>query len=248
MKNISWLFVIVLFCACDSENAPDCFQKGGDTIRKEFEVSGFSRILVNPNIEMIIKQGNEFSVYVETGENLLEEVSAVVENERLILNNTNDCNLVRSFKQTTFYVTAPDITEIRSATQFDIASEGVLSFPSLGILSEDFGEDTGSTNGTFHLTIDNNRVSVVGNNVASFFLEGKTKALSINIASGTGRFEGERFIADDVSVFHRGANKVIVHPVNKLSGEIRSTGDLIAVNRPDEVAVEVFFTGKLLFQ
>ena len=39
-----------------------------------------------------------------------------------------------------------------------------------------------------------------------------------------------------------------VFPLNKVSGEIRGTGDVILVNRPDIIEVEEFFTGKLIIQ
>jgi hypothetical protein len=39
-----------------------------------------------------------------------------------------------------------------------------------------------------------------------------------------------------------------VNPQNKIAGEIRGTGDVIAVNEPPVVEVEQFFTGQLIFQ
>ena len=38
------------------------------------------------------------------------------------------------------YVTSPNITEIISSTQFKIRSEGVLNYPDLDVLSEDFND------------------------------------------------------------------------------------------------------------
>ncbi|MDY8136513.1 head GIN domain-containing protein [Aquimarina sp. 2201CG5-10] len=248
MKKIVYIVFILIIYGCDTENALDCFQRTGDIIREEIVVSDFTRILVNPNVELILKEGETTEVIVETGDNLLNEVSAIVEGNRLILSNTNDCNFARDFNQTKIYVTAPNITEIRSATQFDIFSDGTLSYPSLKLLSEDFNEDTGTTTGTFNLQLDNESVEVVSNNIASFFLSGITENLNVGIFSGTGRFEGAELIAQNVEIFHRGTNKIIVNPQQSLRGEIRSTGDIISVNRPPTVDVTTFFTGKLLFQ
>ncbi len=238
---------IGILAGCDSVDSPDCFQRTGDLITKEVEVTAFEKILVNPNVEMILKEGGNFEVTIETGENLIDEVTAEVVDERLILTDTNECNFVRSFNQTKIYVTAPNINEIRSATQFDIRSNGVLTYPSLRLLSEDFGESTGSTNGTFHLAIDNEQLQVVGNNITSFFLTGETEKLKVTLASGPGRFEGGELIAKEVTVTHRGSNKIIVNPQEILRGELRSTGDLIVVNRPETVEVTRFFTGQLIF-
>ena len=247
MRN--WLCIILLGCliSCDTENAPDCFQRTGDIIRKEVTVPNFTRILVNPNVEMVLKQGEESSVVIETGDNLINEVTARVEGDRLILENTNDCNLVRDFNQTKIFVTAPEITEIRSATQFDISSEGVLTYPSLNLVSEDFNEDTGYTTGTFHLTMNNQNLRIIGNNIASYFITGEVVNLNVRLFSGTGRFEGADLISQNVQVFHRGSNKIIVNPQQSLKGEIRSTGDVISLNKPDIIEVEEFFSGRLIF-
>lgn len=237
-----------MFIGCDSKNSSDCFQRSGSSVKKTIAVPSFNRILVNPNVEMILKEGEETSVNIETGDNLLDEIAVKVEKDRLILSNTNDCNFVRSFNQTKVYVTAPKITEIRSATQFDISSDGVLKYPNLVLLSENHTEKGGNTTGTFHLELDSESVSVVGNNIASFFLKGKTKLLNIGFVAGLGRFEGADLLADDVIIFHRGANKVIVNPLQSIKGEIRATGDIVSVHKPLLVDVKSFFTGKLTFK
>ncbi len=248
MRIIMYIILPLFVLGCDSENALDCFQRTGDIVRKEVAVSDFTRILVNPNIELILKQGETTSVLIETGDNLLEEVTATVVEDRLVLSDTNDCAFFRDFNQTKIFVTAPDIREIRSATQFDISSDGVLTYPSLSLLSEDFNEDTGSTNGTFNLEVNSESISVVGNNIASFFIKGTAENLSVSFFSGTGRFEGANLIAQNVRVSHRGTNKMIVNPQQSIRGNIRSTGDVISVSRPSIIEVEEFFTGRLLFQ
>jgi len=249
MKRIVIIWVVVFFISCDTENAVDCFQRTGDIVREELTVPDFTRILVLPNVELIIKEGPTTSVVIETGDNLLAEVSAIVEGDRLILSNRNDCNFVRDFNQTKIFVTAPNITEIRSETQFDISSDGILTYPILSLFSEDFNEDNGGNiTGTFHLHIENERINVVGNKIASFFIRGSVVNLNVGFFSGTGRFEGANLIAQNVDIFHRGTNKIIVNPVQAITGAILSTGDVIAVNRPDVVNVDELFTGKLIFQ
>ncbi len=247
MKKLLFLLIIV-FLSCDSENAADCFQRTGSIVQQEFNVPEFTRILVNPNIEMILKQGEATSVVVETGDNLLNEVTAVVEDNQLILQDTNDCGFFRALHPTKIFVTAPDITEIRSATQFDIKSDGVLLYPNLQLLSEDFGEVTGTTTGTFVLEVNSSNISIVANNIASFFVSGEVENLNVGFFSGTGRFEGADLMANAVQVYHRGTNTIIVNPRQSIKGQIRSTGDVIAVHKPQIIEVEQFFTGGLVFQ
>jgi len=242
------MLLLVLF-GCNSENAIDCFQRTGDIVSKTVEVPDFTRILVLPNVELILKEGPETEIIIQSGEHLINEVNAWVEDDRLIVEDTNDCNFARDFNQTKVFVTAPNISQIRSATQFDISSDGVLSYPSLSLISEDFNEDNGGNlTGTFHIEVDTQRLGIVSNNIASFFISGNVETLFVGFYSGTGRFEGADLIAQDIEVFHRGTNKMILNPQQSISGELRSTGDVIAMNRPSLIDVQEYFTGTLIFE
>ena len=61
------------------------------------------------------------------------------------------------------------------------------------------------------------------------------------------RFEGENFLIDTLKIRQRSANKMIVNPIDEISGVIQGTGDVISVNRPPVVDVEELFTGRLIF-
>lgn len=41
---------------------------------------------------------------------------------------------------------------------------------------------------------------------------------------------------------------MIVNPIQQITGEIRSSGNVIAINRPPIVNVKEFYTGKLIFR
>ena len=131
--------IIFLAMACNGENVPDCFQNAGDTIREELVISEFDKLIAFENTRVVLIQGNTHRVEIETGAFLRDEVSASVrEDGTLILRNENNCNLFRDFGLTTFYVTAPNLLEVRSSTGLDIVSQGVLSYPELRLISESF--------------------------------------------------------------------------------------------------------------
>ena len=131
---IGKLFAItLLYCmlsSCNSESAPDCFQNAGELVRDEIVAPDFTKITVFENVSLVLMEGAEQKVEVETGEFLRNEVTAEVEGDRLLLRNTNDCNYVRDYGITTVYVTSPNITEIRSSTGLSISSNGVLNYAS----------------------------------------------------------------------------------------------------------------------
>lgn len=249
MKKLIYIiaFLFLIF-SCDSENANDCFQKTGSLIKKEITVDAFDKISVNRDIELIVKEGSTQKVSIETGKNLMNDVTATVVDGRLTLTDNNTCNYVRDYGITKVYITSPSITEIRSSTQYDVRSDGVLSYPSLTVLSEDFHAPDTFTNGNFRLQIDNNSFRVVFNNLSNCFISGKTNSLNITFAAGTSRFEGRYLVAQQVTIWNRSSNDMIVNPQQSITGKISGTGNVIAVNKPTTVNVEEQYKGRLIFE
>ena len=247
MKKLIYILAIIIFFSCNSENASDCFQTTGPIIQQEITVSSFDKILVNRDVELIIKQGASQKVIIETGKNLINDVEAVVLDEKLILTDNNSCNYVRNYGVTKVYVTAPNITEIRSSTQYDVRSDGVLTYADLTILSEDFNAPNSFTSGNFRLQINNTNFNVVFNNLSNGFISGKTNNLNITFAAGTSRFEGENLIAQNITIWNRSSNDMIVNPQQSITGKISGTGNAIAVTHPPVVDVEEVYKGRLIF-
>lgn len=247
MKKILYIFIATLILSCNSESGIDCFQKSGNIVQEEFMVSTFEKILVNRNIELILKEGSDIHVIVEAGENLMNDVEVEVVNNELRLTDNNNCNYVRDYVSTKVYVIAPNITHIRSSTQYDISSDGILNYNDLRLFSEDFNAVGSFTIGDFRLQVNSQNLTITSNNISSFYIAGQTDDLIVGFFSGTGRFQGENLIAQQVDIYHRGSNDIIVNPQLSLTGELLGTGDLISLNTPPTVEVEELYTGQLIF-
>ncbi|WP_299777174.1 head GIN domain-containing protein [uncultured Formosa sp.] len=248
MKKIITLLVVLVLWACDSESANDCFQTSGKTISRTIAIDAFSGVLVNRNIELTIIQGDDLKAYIETGENLMNDIVVEVVDGELQLTDNNTCNIVRDYDPTKITITTPNLEQIRSSTQFEVNSEGVLTFDKLELLSEDFNDSESFNVGDFRLELDVEELKVVSNNISVFYISGEANDLSVGFYAGSGRFEGADLIANTVYVYHRGSNDIIVNPLESLTGELVSTGDLIAKNRPEIVDVDVLYKGELLFE
>lgn len=232
---------------CNQEDAPDCFQSAGDIIQQTFEVDTFSKITVYKNVELFITQGATPSVLVETGQNLINDVEVYVENNRLILKDNNTCNLIRDYGITKVHVTVPNITEIRNSSTLDVHSVGVLNFPNLQLLSEDYNGDYYNV-GNFNLEVNCTTLRVVINNLTTNTISGTTENLNISHASGDGRFQGRYLVAQKVTIYHRGSNDIIVNPQQQLTANLVSTGNVIAVNTPPIIDVTEQFDGQVVFE
>ena len=250
MKN--FILIILFFLAlagCNKEDAPDCIQTAGELVEKEIPVADFEELIVYGRIKLILEQGPQQKVTIESGENLIEEITAEVENGRLSLRNNNNCNFFREYNLTTIYVTVPNLTWLQNAGNRTIESRGELHFPEIWLRSFNQEKDPEIyTNGDFKLNLFSEEIRITTDNYSNFFLEGKTDYFDAYIADGDSRIEAGDLIAERVEVQHRGTNKLFVNPQEVIKGEIRSTGDVISLNEPPIVRMKTFYTGQLYFR
>ncbi len=243
------VFCVLLLQGCNGDNVPDCFQNAGELVRDEVSLPSFEKITVFENIELILREGAEQEVIIETGEFLRSEVTAEVEGDRLVVRNTNNCNLFREYGITKIFVTSPNINEVRSSTGWPIRSEGTLTFPELRLISESFNNtESETTDGSFDLDLATQNLTLVANGIAYFQLRGSTFRFNVTIAAGDSRVEAEELIAEEVVINHRGSNDILTNPQQILRGVIRGTGDVLSFNRPDSVSVEELYRGRLIFK
>lgn len=245
-KAIKLLVIITLFSNCDSEDTGNCFQTAGAVIQQEFSVASFDKILINERIELIIKEGVEQQVIVETGENLLTDIDVQVTGNKLIVSNKNDCNFVRNYGLTKVYVTSPNITEIRNSSELAVRSEGLLTYPTLNLIADDFQSDYLNV-GDFYLTLNNTTLNITSNGISNFYINGLTTDLTVGFYAGDSRFEGKDLIATNVTVTQKSTNDMLVNPQAEIIGNIYSLGDVIAFNQPTIVNVTEHYQGKLIF-
>ncbi len=246
MRKVFYTLVLLVTFSCNKEDAWGCIQTSGAPVTQELTVDPFQRILVNRDIELVVKQGLDYKVEIQTGRNLLDNIEVLVVDHQLQLSNSNSCNYVRDYGLTKMIVTTPVLKEIRSSTQYLTSSEGVLNFENLSLLSEDYNSSYLST-GDFNMTVNTQSLRVVANNLSLFTISGYTETLSIFFASGLCEFKGADLIAQDVTVFQRSSHDIIVNPQQSLEGEIRSVGDVMSMHTPPVVQVQEFYTGRLLF-
>ena len=249
MKNfIRIFFVSLCFLSCSTEDAPDCIQNAGTTIRKEVNVTPFEEIIVYERVKLFIEQGEKLQIIIETGENLINEVSVNVENNRLSIRNDNACNLFRKYEVTRVFVTVPNLKWLQNSSGSSIESIGTLKFQNLHLVSQNQERDLSiHTDGDFILKLDVQNLRITNDNYSNYFLTGNVENFSGFFAAGDGRLEAADLIVQNYDLFHRGTNKLIINPQQSLRGDIYSHGDIVSKNRPPIVNVTEHYTGRLIF-
>jgi len=208
-------------------------------------VADFTAIELSLGIELVITEGPEQMVTIQTGENIKQYISAQVKDGKLYLTNAVDCNWVRDYKSTTIYVTTPHLEKIYSASQFAVKSNGVLAFPSLSLQSGIFSE---TASGTFELDVNCQNLTIDDNQACYYIIDGVVENLAVNFYSGDSRFDGGDLTAQKLQVFHRSTNDIIANVQQEVTGTLYSTGNLVLKNHQPVVTVNRIYTGKVVYE
>lgn len=247
MKKIIYICFLVLLISCNNENASDCLQTSGKIVRQEMEVANFDKIVVHKKITLYITEGPSQKVIIESGENLLNDITAEVIGGELVLKDYNTCNLFRDYGITKVFVTSPNLKTIRNASELNVYSIGTLTYPSLYLQSS--GEKSKFLSvGDWHLTIENTDVRVWSNGIANFYIKGTTTNLDLSFSDGDTRFEGKELLAKNIKVRQVSSNDMVINPLESLTGTIHSIGNVVSYNKPTTVDVDVQSVGKLIFK
>lgn len=249
MKKLFFIGLVFLMFSCDSDTSWDCVQAAGGSVSKEYVLSEFSKIRIEDDVTLYLKQGETQAIKLETGENLLSDISVSVEGKTLVVKNHNNCNLVRDYGITKVFVTTPNITEIRNSSAYDVIGDGVLNFPELTLISNSSaGPETIRKSGDFYLNINCDQFRISANGQSVFYITGNSQKASLSFDDEMPRFEGQNFVINELTVSQRSANKMIVNPQQSIIGKIVATGDVVSHNRPPLVDVKELFTGRLIFK
>ncbi|TRX54359.1 DUF2807 domain-containing protein [Fulvivirga sp. M361] len=233
---------LLVAAACNDLDAPDCLQAAGDTKTFLLETEEFSALEINNEFEVILQQGSEQKVQLNIGENLINDISANVEENTLIIADNNGCSWVRPLTFPKLLITTPSLIQVRQNGGGIIKSDGILGFNNLHLISE------GKT-GDFELSVNCDELTITNNNLSNYHITGTVNNLSVGFFAGDGRFEGADLQADFVNVFQRGTNDIIVFANKELTGSIISTGNLIYTKtKPEVLNVSLEGKGKLIFR
>lgn len=234
----------IMFASCSSELMPACYREAGNEIAVAQDVPFFDQISIGEGVELVVRQGTEISVTLVAGENVMEEMEATVSDNILYVKNNLECSL-GTVQPVKAMVTVPDLKKIYSASQFNVSSEGILNFPYLNLQQGLFGK---TASNIFTLEVNCQQLVVENNNTTVFRIKGTAVNLGVSFYGGDPRFEGANLTTDDVFIFQRSSNDMILKPMNKIEGDIYGNGNVILTNQPGIVNVNQHYTGQIIYQ
>lgn len=253
MKKFALYFLsLILMGSCGISE--DCFKGNGNQITQIFAFEGFTKIKVYDGVGLVVKEGPNYEVKITTSDNIIDNIEVKLQDNMLVIKDNSTCNIARDYGQTTVIITIPDGTvfpliqelELHCKSEQKIQSEGILHSPIVRLFS--LGDDgDGAGTGDFYINVDNGQFVVESNNVSNFYINGHSNEMLLNFYFGNGRFYGKDLHVENIRVYHRGSNDMMVYPIQKIEGTIIATGNIILKNVPPVVDVEELFRGRVIY-
>ena len=72
-----------------------------------------------------------------------------------------NCNFIRDYGLTKIYITSPNVSEITNSSELTVTSLGVLNYPNLDLISDDFINNEYYTNGDFDLELNTENLKII---------------------------------------------------------------------------------------
>ncbi|QHT69899.1 DUF2807 domain-containing protein [Rhodocytophaga rosea] len=233
---------ILLFnVSCNQEHAFDCAKSTGEILQVEKVVTPFHYVILEDNIDLVVKNGTDNVATVEAGKNLMPKIALQSQGDTLIISNRNTCNWLRNFKhRITVSLTLPeDAVSLIHRGYGTINSSDVLQVDNLTIYSLDAG-------GNIDLQLNAGIVIAYSNSHSFIQLNGRADNLDIWMHKGIGRVFAEKLKAINCHVKHEGSNEIRIFPVQEGNVEIFASGNVVYYSEPLTMSSNIKGTGKLI--
>ena len=210
-----------------------------EVVKENRSLSGFNTIHTRSSINVILKQGDNESVIVETNVEFQKQVLTSVEEGVLKIEVKGKVINPTEFK---VHVTVTNIEDISCFGSGDIRSIGVLTFPVLNFSINGSGD--------LRVKLNSETVTIKIKGSGKIKLKGEMKDLKINSfgssdiylsgnvnnfdieAFGSGNLYGKKFKAIEVNAKYRGSGDVVIAVEEIINTVIIGSGDFKIIGNP----------------
>lgn len=221
--------LLLLFAACNSEDAWDIVKTRGDRITEAREIADFTGITVYNGVNLVLEKAAKSEAVLDGWSNLLPKVSLTVDSSGMLtIEDSNKFDIIRNPNNKTtirLYYTG-EINAITSHSDGEISNVDTLHTSSLLMLSED-------ASGSIDLTVKTSSIAIGTNNrnVGDIRLKGISTYLGITNWGSAPIYADELEVAG-CDITHRGPGDFYVNVSDWLSVNIYSIGDVYYKGNP----------------
>lgn len=237
-----WLFLIFvfIFSSCKKENRCDCLKSTGSETTEIRNLSGFKKINLSNNVDLVITPGRPFACKVMAGSNLLDLVTTEVDGETLIIKNKNKCNWVRSFKNRFLVeISMPHLEYIYYSGSGSISTTDTIREPV-------FSLDGWTCSGSVNLLLDCGTTWLSLHTGTADLKASGSSGVSYVYSAAMGPVDVKNLFTGFTYIANRGTNECFVNVSKELGATITLQGNIYYTGNPYHIEQEISGTGHLI--
>ncbi len=239
-----YLFLIALsflLASCQKDQLFGFAKSIGKTVTIDRPVdANFTKIFLNDDVNLVITQGNAYSIKLEGGENLLPGITTTFSDSTLTIRNNNTFNWLRSYDyKITAYVTLPHIFVLEYKATSTVTNTDTLREDSLTVTS------TGGS-GYIDLVIKTgvSKLSITSGS-ADMKISGTT-GLNFIYSGSYGPFKCLGLKSDFLYMENASTNDCYVNVKSHLEYKISGLGNIYYTGNPPEISGSTTDAGRLI--
>jgi hypothetical protein len=242
-KNIFIVIVFVfLFSSCKKEHLFDCFKSSGKTITVQRAVSYFNQIDTYNNVNIILHSGATGYLNVTAGDNIIDGITASVENNTLIIHNENKCNWVRDFKNTfTVDVWVDSLNFLTNNGSGNITFADTLH-------TYEFRYDNWNASGVVKILFNGDRIEVnIHTGTVDLEVAGSA-GIDYLYYNGYGYMNFKNLKTVITYITNKGSNDCRINVRDMLDVQIKYIGNIYYTGNPGNLTTSITGTGQLIHE
>ncbi len=227
MKKVSINIVLVLLAFVTSITLNAQIRGNGEVTKQSRSVDSFNGIKIDGATTVVLTQGDDYAVVVETDSNNQEYVIAEVKNNTLDFSFST--NKIKKYKILKFYVTAPSINLIKVSGASDVNSNNELTGDKLKIIVSGASD--------INLNVNYKSIATKVSGASDVTLIG-TAISSVVESSGASDFHGKNLLTTSSVVKASGASSCFVNATTNLNYEVSGASDVKYVSKPETIIIK----------
>jgi hypothetical protein len=226
------LLLILLQIACDQPDAWNCTKVRGETVVQQRSLSGFRGIEIFDHLEVVLIQSDQNSVEIETGKNLINDITTIVKDSMLSIRDLNKCGILRDKREVAkVNVYFDKIEYLESRSSYRVYSLDTLRFDDELLISK-------RSNGTLDLTVNASHVAVYSNEYGDTNIKGNSTTASV-LHQGNGQVDLSQLYTSVSGIYLQGSGTCLVNCVDKLVGDIIRNSKAVVYGSPSNIDVKI---------
>jgi hypothetical protein len=222
---------LLAFTSCDFNRV----KGNGHVVSKSFDKTNFKNIDVSSSLDVVLKQGTDYSVRIDGEENILQLIEVRKEGDKLIV-GFKDNTSISPTKDIKVYITAPEFHKLEGSGACTISNSGVITGNEVTL------DLSGACN--THLNVDVNKLGIEASGASEIEVKGKAVYFSVE-GSGSTSVSAFQLMSENATIDLSGAGDAEVFASQSLKADLSGAGSVSYKGNPPSVSKEISGAGSV---